>query len=328
MPVFVMACAAFLCVALLVGCGNKGDGLTDLMRAADAGDTDSARKLLQEGADVNAATRDGWTPLMFATGEGHAEVANVLLDAGARTDRVSQESMPHPFATGGGREATTALALAIEGGHDELVPILLDHLETIHPIAFIAAAKGEKGPDLLQALLDAGGNPAGTTKLSYFRTPLFAAAGKGRLDNVVWLVEQGVPVKMRAGGSDALAFAVRNDELEVVRYLLSQGADPNASYHDTTMPSLLLVAIKKPQADTRLERNYQVVEVLMRAGADPYAAPKQGLIGEKRSAVEVAQAHVEEYQQYYDEETDPRWREIKKDRLDHRVALLKLLSGE
>src|SRR5688572_8318153 len=74
--------------ALLRGGANpsvaRGDGLTALHVAAQTGNLEIARLLIDARADVRAETRIGaYTPLHLAAGRGHADVIDALLDAGA-----------------------------------------------------------------------------------------------------------------------------------------------------------------------------------------------------------------------------------------------------
>jgi serine/threonine-protein phosphatase 6 regulatory ankyrin repeat subunit B len=60
------------------------EGYTALMMASVMGHTEIAKLLIEEGADVNAQTKDGWTALMRASSEGKIEVAELLRKAGAK----------------------------------------------------------------------------------------------------------------------------------------------------------------------------------------------------------------------------------------------------
>jgi ankyrin repeat protein len=60
-----------------------GDINSDLLEAAEAGDTARVEQLLEQGADVNAKDKDGYTALMLAAFSGHTETVKTLLDAGA-----------------------------------------------------------------------------------------------------------------------------------------------------------------------------------------------------------------------------------------------------
>ena len=59
---------------------------TDLMIAAEKGDTKAVQALLAKGADVNAKRADGYTSLMFAAGSGSTETVQALLAQGADVD--------------------------------------------------------------------------------------------------------------------------------------------------------------------------------------------------------------------------------------------------
>jgi ankyrin repeat protein len=57
-----------------------------LLRASIIGDVKKVKKLLKEGADVNAKDEFGWTPLHGAAILGHIEVVKLLLEHGADPD--------------------------------------------------------------------------------------------------------------------------------------------------------------------------------------------------------------------------------------------------
>ncbi len=75
-------------------------GITALLFAAQSGDLDSARLLLDAGSDVNDAGADGNSALVAAAFSGQGAVARMLLDAGA-----------NPHSAGGGYTAMHAAVL-------------------------------------------------------------------------------------------------------------------------------------------------------------------------------------------------------------------------
>ena len=91
--------------------GRDDHGRTTLMYAAAAGDTDTMRDLIAEGAPINARTHTDATALMFAAHEGHADAVALLLEMGADTTIANNNN-------------DTALILAQEQGHDAIVAML------------------------------------------------------------------------------------------------------------------------------------------------------------------------------------------------------------
>lgn len=69
--------------------------------AAKAGDIETVRKLLQNGADPNQYNKEGWTPLTVAAYQrGRSEICQLLIDYGAHVDaRTSRGQTPLYFAT-------------------------------------------------------------------------------------------------------------------------------------------------------------------------------------------------------------------------------------
>ncbi len=65
---------------------------TALHIASRLGNTDIVALLLQQGAAVDAATKDQYTSLHIATKDGQEEVAAILLDHGASLTAVTKAS--------------------------------------------------------------------------------------------------------------------------------------------------------------------------------------------------------------------------------------------
>jgi ankyrin repeat protein len=88
-------------------------GSTPLLFAARSGDAESARLLIEAGADVNDELPDGASALVVAAHSGHTSAATLLLEKGAD---------PNAAAVG-----YTALHAAVLRGDLNLVKVLLAH---------------------------------------------------------------------------------------------------------------------------------------------------------------------------------------------------------
>src|SRR5690242_4853404 len=81
----------FLCLNLLLlgatafGMDNPND---ELFEATKIGDYKAVKRLLAQGASVDARTTIGWTPLMWAAGCGHADVCRLLIENNAVVDAI------------------------------------------------------------------------------------------------------------------------------------------------------------------------------------------------------------------------------------------------
>ncbi|MCA1299457.1 ankyrin repeat domain-containing protein [Stappia indica] len=62
----------------------KVDGYTPLHLASMVGNTEVAKFLLDNGADVNARDAEGYSPLVRAKANGNDEIAKMLTDHGAK----------------------------------------------------------------------------------------------------------------------------------------------------------------------------------------------------------------------------------------------------
>jgi len=63
---------------------QNSEGWTALMLASDQENPAIAKLLIDEGADVNIQDNEGWTALLWALREGYPEIAELLREAGAK----------------------------------------------------------------------------------------------------------------------------------------------------------------------------------------------------------------------------------------------------
>lgn len=99
-----------LCILLasmsLTGC------MTPLTSAAERGDTNAVKKLLDDGADINQMVGNGGTALAWAAAMGHTDIVKLLLDKGANVN------FHKPLIGAAARGQTDTVKLLIEKGAD------------------------------------------------------------------------------------------------------------------------------------------------------------------------------------------------------------------
>ncbi len=214
------------------GFGNRepdGGELTALVYAARSGAIDTARVLLEAGADVNQTTRYGWSPLLAATQNQNYLMAKFLIENGAdvnltnkggwtplylATDNRNIEGGDYPTRTPD-MDTIEFITLLLDSGADvnaritessETRTVFTNQwLDENGATAFLRASQSGDVP-LMKLLLERGADPHINTMLGI--TPLAVAAGIGWVEGVTqeWSTEQTV---------------------EAVKLLLELGVDPN-----------------------------------------------------------------------------------------------------
>jgi len=180
--------------------------------AAAIGDIEAVRRMLDSGADINAANYDGRTALHLAAAEGHGALVAFLVQRGAMLDATD-------------RWKATPLRDAVAGGHNEVAALL--------------RAQGQSLPDsvLTKTLIDRAskGDLAGVRRLvengvrpgqgDYDqRTALHLAAAEGHLDVVTYLMNAGADVSAcDRWGATPLEDAIRGQHDGVAALLRSRG---------------------------------------------------------------------------------------------------------
>ena len=196
-----------------------GDGFTALHWAAQRNDLEIADLLIAGGADANAADRYGVTPLALACTNASGGLVERLLRAGADAN-AAQMSGETALMTC----ARTGVAAAVEpllaGGAD------VNAAESTHGQTTLMWAAWEGHTGVVRTLLDHGADVDARTTTGY--TALLLAARDGHRDTTQALLSAGANVNVAAAdGTSALLVAVIRRHLEYAEFLLDHGADPN-----------------------------------------------------------------------------------------------------
>jgi ankyrin repeat protein len=251
------------------------DGATALHWAAYWNATDTVDLLIGAGARVNVANAFGITPLALACTNRNAAIVDRLLKAGANPN-TSSSSGETPLMTCAYTGSPEAVKLLMAHGAD------VNARETAKGQTALMWAAAEGHSDIVKALVENGADVRARTMVTRhlvcFRvqcgkdaatetvergafTPLLFAARRGDVESVRILLAAGTDIEGRAAdGYSPLLLASHSDHLPLVRFLLEQGANPNATGVGYTA---LHTAI--------LRGDVAVVQALLAAGGDPNA---------------------------------------------------------
>ena len=196
-----------------VKCGYQG---SPLHAALWQGELDSARLLLDHGADTNLGDRSGKTPLARAYEKGYFEAMKLLLEHGAIEDARDTYlgSILH-HASAHGQAEYVHLLLRHNGGVNARSPKDLTPLQ-------LASIHGH--PKVVELLLDYGADIDALSR--DLCNPLHEASRCGHLEVVQILLARGANVHIRGKDNQtAVEIATSNGHMEVAEQLLRHGAE-------------------------------------------------------------------------------------------------------
>ena len=240
------AAACFVTTAVMVAV-VVGAGETALTKAVKAGDLQSVRALVKQGADVNVKSGDGSTPLLWAADGGEHEIARALIAAKARID-VANDFGVTPLLHASRTGDATMVDILLRGGANPS----LAHPEGETPL--MAASKSGSVP-AVRALLARGAGVNATDKFQT-ATALMWAAAEGHAEVAGILLEAGADPNKQArittltqrknadhptGGFTALMWAARNGNEAMVRRLKAGGADLNLKNGDGATAMMIAI---------------------------------------------------------------------------------------
>ena len=237
---------------------------TLLSMAIDRGDVDTARALIEAGADPNVRissvlTQGAVNHFSYAVESGEVGIVRILIEAGADVNAADAGRTPleRALATWDG----DMMQVLVEAGADAegtsparaLGPESLDR----------AIVSGDA--DMVAGIVEAGADVNATDERG--RSPLYTAIVSGNTDVVRALLEAGADVNATDDSGDPVLYrAIISGNADVVRLLLEAGADLNA--RDERGNSPLHSAIVHGNAD--------MVRTLAESGADVNATDDSG----------------------------------------------------
>ena len=172
----------------------------DLYDAAEAGDLERVRVLVEQGADIETG-KYGWTPLTIAAATGRLAVVRYLVVQGADMEKTDNWGWTPLIA------ATCS-----------------DHLDVVRYLV-------ERGADI-----DKGEGSRGTLGRGGW-TPLMWTSANNRLEMMRNLLEQGASTdKADRDGETALHKAALKGHIEVAELLMDYGADFSARNNAGQLP--------------------------------------------------------------------------------------------
>ena len=261
---------------------------TPLMWAAAQNHADVVRLLIAHGADANLQSKKvearkqyglnakvktngvigGMTALVLAAREGALESVRALVEAKADLNGT----------TGDG---SSAMLVAIQNGHYDVARYLVEQGADVNlanskgwnPLYLaiknrnletgtIPVPNGDQAMDFIKLLLDRGVN---------VNARLSANTEIRNGQRATWLNENGATPFLRA----ALC-----GDVEVMKLLLSHGADPNIATNDHTTPLMAAAGVGYSDGfihDRSVEETVQAMKLILDLGADVNAANDQGL---------------------------------------------------
>jgi ankyrin repeat protein len=247
---------------------------TALMWAAAEKYRDAARVLVEAGANIEAKSSSGLTPLMFAIRVGDIAGVTTLLDLGANLKATALDG-------------TTMLGLAMINAHWELAQRLIERGADPNtddprgrPLHILALMRRADNRGLTPFLPRKADGDIGTIDLAGF---LLARGAKinDRLDakNRQSTMAIANQINTNFVGATPLYIASWNCDVEFVKFLLANGADPNITTEPKVVTPLLAAAgvgYSTGVTSATKEEALETVKLLAAAGNDLKATANLG----------------------------------------------------
>jgi ankyrin repeat protein len=241
------------------------NGQSALMWAAAEGNVSVVRALIDHGGDIHEQSNSGTTPLLFAARKGSLGAVEALIQAGAEVNAERPDG-------------ATALLVAIINGHENLVDFLLSagadpNIEGGSTRLTVQGIRAEPMPLKFRKLGYSERESEGVARGNIFGRPLQAAVhvanwhisdqfvvvnldrlrilksllaygadinGRNTMEEPRW---SGARYRRHLTGATALMLAAKAADVEVMRLLLQQGADPNVFTDDNITPLMAAAGI-------------------------------------------------------------------------------------
>jgi ankyrin repeat protein len=202
-----------------------------LVTAIRDADVHAVRKLIENGADVNARDAEGNTPLILASFYACPECVALLLEKGADANAANQASVTALIRAATSYEKTRLL---VDAGAKVRM-----RTADLGNTPLILAARRAGNSRAVRLLLERGASA--TERNNVGISPMISGAAGGDLETVRILLDAGAKADdfpessndlratANAGLRTPLMWAAYHNDVRMVRLLLEHGADPNQS---------------------------------------------------------------------------------------------------
>ncbi len=250
-------------------------GLSALHFAIANQSLDSAKILIENGADVNLVGPQNTTPLILASEHGYLQIAQLLISKGADplikgpddyTARMVAES--HQFKS----LVTYLICSEVLLKKAKIGAALVSESELLRDFV-LASQSGDS--DRVKGMIDSGIDLNGQIE---DKTALMVASVKSDLTTLKILIEKGANLNVQSitAKTTALHFALNSSQSGTIKLLVEKGADLNIADADGNPP--LIYAVNKNLSE--------IVSLFLNKGANPNIKNKKGI-----SALAIARSN-------------------------------------
>ena len=261
-------------------------GTTPLMLAAASGDPQAVTTLVENGAEIEAKEKTfGQTPLMFAASNNRVEAVKALIKAGANVKATSKVNNVGNLSA----QQQEALASASGSGNQAGGNGQGRNGQVVAPGAQATPPAGGGGGGGGGGFGRGGGGKPGIDRGYFYNeligtqgghTALMLAARSGFADAVKLVVAAGADVNQNSVGdkTSPMLIAAINGHFDLAKWLLDQGANPNAAAENGVTPLYASLNVTwapralypQPRAFNQQQITYlDFMKALLDKGADP-----------------------------------------------------------
>ena len=210
------------------------EGFTELMKAALQNSSEEAKKLIDDGADLEEKDINGYTALMWAVFYDSLDVAKLLIESSADIEAKRNDGV-------------TPLTLAAEMNSVETAQLLIEKGANVEAESDghsypLGSAAYENSIEVAKLLIKSGANI--NANPDYGGTPLGWAALNNAFEIAKLLIESGAIIDLKNSlGYTPLYLAVNGHNLEMMKLLIDYGADVNEK--DNFNTTILINAVNE-----------------------------------------------------------------------------------